>query len=98
MRSPAATSAARPSTRFTSTRAAWAARVRRTSCGHGPRWVRTKKEIDDMATTTTEKSEAKPDKADKAADKNATEAIRERDPAREKAIDVAVSTIEKQFG
>ncbi|HEY7375440.1 MAG TPA: recombinase RecA [Polyangia bacterium] len=51
-----------------------------------------------MATTTTEKSETKAEKAEKAVDKNATEAIRERDPAREKAIDVAVSTIEKQFG
>jgi len=51
-----------------------------------------------MATTTTEKSEAKLEKADKAADKNATDAIRDRDPARDKAIDVAVSTIEKQFG
>src|SRR5262245_27043580 len=51
-----------------------------------------------MATTTTEKSETKTEKADKAADKNAAEVIRERDPAREKAIDVAVSTIEKQFG
>jgi len=51
-----------------------------------------------MATTTTEKSESKQDKAEKA-DKDATvAAIRERDPAREKAIDVAVSTIEKQFG
>ena len=53
-----------------------------------------------MATTTTEKSESKLDKADKAADKDSTASvtIRERDPAREKAIDVAVSTIEKQFG
>jgi recombination protein RecA len=51
-----------------------------------------------MATTTTEKTESKQDKADKA-DKDApVAAIRERDPAREKAIDVAVSTIEKQFG
>jgi recombination protein RecA len=51
-----------------------------------------------MATTTTEKTERKQDKADKA-DKDApVAAIRERDPAREKAIDVAVSTIEKQFG
>jgi recombination protein RecA len=51
-----------------------------------------------MATTTTEKSESKQEKAEKA-DKDATvAAIRERDPAREKAIDVAVSTIEKQFG
>src|SRR5690349_12304521 len=56
-----------------------------------------------MATTTTEKSESKQDKADKAGDRaadkeTAVAAIRERDPAREKAIDVAVSTIEKQFG
>src|SRR6187551_3384680 len=54
-----------------------------------------------MATTTTEKSESKldkADKADKAVDKDSPVAIRERDPAREKAIDVAVSTIEKQFG
>jgi len=55
-----------------------------------------------MATTTTEKSESKVEKADRGekADKDATAAatIRERDPAREKAIDVAVSTIEKQFG
>ena len=51
-----------------------------------------------MATTTTEKSESKPEKADKAAEKDVTTPIRERDPAREKAIDVAVSTIEKQFG
>src|SRR6185436_5754776 len=47
-----------------------------------------------MATTTTDKSETKDTKLDKA-DKNPA---RERDPAREKAIDVAVSTIEKQFG
>src|SRR5262245_1854297 len=46
-----------------------------------------------MATTTTEKSESKVEKLEK----SATPA-RERDPAREKAIDVAVSTIEKQFG
>ena len=51
-----------------------------------------------MATTTTEKSESKQDKADKADKDTAVAAIRERDPAREKAIDVAVSTIEKQFG
>jgi recombination protein RecA len=54
-----------------------------------------------MATTTTEKSESKTDKAEKAdkAEKDTPVApIRERDPAREKAIDVAVSTIEKQFG
>src|SRR6478736_5692841 len=55
-----------------------------------------------MATTTTEKSESKVEKADRGekADKDATTAatIRERDPAREKAIDVAVTTIEKQFG
>jgi recombination protein RecA len=48
-----------------------------------------------MATTTTEKSETK---VDKLADKSAAAPARERDPAREKAIDVAVSTIEKQFG
>jgi recombination protein RecA len=47
-----------------------------------------------MATTTTDKSETKDTKLDKA-DKNPA---REHDPAREKAIDVAVSTIEKQFG
>ena len=47
-----------------------------------------------MATTTTEKSETKHDKADK----DAAHPARERDPAREKAIDVAVATIEKQFG
>jgi recombination protein RecA len=55
-----------------------------------------------MATTTSEKSETKVDKADRGerADKDATTAatIRERDPAREKAIDLAVGTIEKQFG
>jgi recombination protein RecA len=51
-----------------------------------------------MATTTTEKSESKQDKAEKADKDAAVAAIRERDPAREKAIDVAVSTIEKQFG
>jgi len=54
-----------------------------------------------MPTTTTEKSESKTDKAEKAdkAEKDTpVAAIRERDPAREKAIDVAVSTIEKQFG
>jgi recombination protein RecA len=50
-----------------------------------------------MATTTTEKSESKLEKAEKA-DKDSAAVIRERDPAREKAIDVAVSTIEKQFG
>src|SRR4026208_1521773 len=50
-----------------------------------------------MATTTTEKSESKQEKAEKA-DKESTPAARERDPARDKAIDVAVSTIEKQFG
>jgi recombination protein RecA len=47
-----------------------------------------------MATTTTEKSEAKVEKIEKAAPAPA----RERDPAREKAIDLAVGTIEKQFG
>jgi recombination protein RecA len=56
-----------------------------------------------MATTTTEKSDSKLEKADKfekaeKVEKDATPVIRERDPAREKAIDVAVSTIEKQFG
>jgi len=55
-----------------------------------------------MATTTTEKSESRSDKADKAEKTEKAEAtvaaIRERDPARDKAIDVAVSTIEKQFG
>src|SRR6478736_7654821 len=55
-----------------------------------------------MATTTTEKSESKVEKADRGekADKDATTAatIRERDPAREKAISIAASTIEKQFG
>jgi recombination protein RecA len=52
-----------------------------------------------MATTdkaTTEKSELKADKEPIA--KEAIAAVRERDPARDKAIDVAVSTIEKQFG
>src|SRR3954465_1779416 len=52
-----------------------------------------------MATTTTEKNE-KIDKAEKAEKEAAPAAvaIRERDPAREKAIDLAVGTIEKQFG
>jgi recombination protein RecA len=49
-----------------------------------------------MATTTTEKSEPKLEQKLEA--KDAVPAPRERDPAREKAIDVAVSTIEKQFG
>ena len=49
-----------------------------------------------MATTTTEKSETKSDtKAEKEA---APVTERPRDPAREKAIDLAVTTIEKQFG
>jgi recombination protein RecA len=47
-----------------------------------------------MATTTTEKSESKAEKHDP----QATPPARERDVARDKAIDVAVSTIEKQFG
>jgi recombination protein RecA len=47
-----------------------------------------------MATTTTEKSEPKVEKAEKT-DRNPSPT---RDPVREKAIDVAVSTIEKQFG
>ena len=47
-----------------------------------------------MATTTTEKSETKAEKAEK----EAPPPVRERDVARDKAIDVAVSTIEKQFG
>jgi recombination protein RecA len=47
-----------------------------------------------MATTTTEKSESKVEKVEKV-DRNPA---REHDPSREKAIDVAVSTIEKQFG
>jgi len=47
-----------------------------------------------MATTTTEKSETKADKVEK----EAPPVVRERDVARDKAIDVAVSTIEKQFG
>jgi recombination protein RecA len=47
-----------------------------------------------MATTTTEKSEPKVEKAEKV-DRNPSPT---RDPVREKAIDVAVSTIEKQFG
>src|SRR5688572_20918325 len=47
-----------------------------------------------MATTTTE---SKADKHDKV-DLQATPPARERDVARDKAIDVAVSTIEKQFG
>src|SRR5205807_1975582 len=51
-----------------------------------------------MATTTPEKSESKLEKADKADKETPVAPIRERDPAREKAIDVAVSTIEKQFG
>ena len=53
-----------------------------------------------MATTTTEKSESKADKDAGAAAAAAASAAAERprDPAREKAIDVAVSTIEKQFG
>jgi recombination protein RecA len=53
-----------------------------------------------MATTTTEKSETKVDKIEKIEkiEKSAPAPVRERDPAREKAIDVAVSTIEKQFG
>src|ERR1044071_6981383 len=112
--SPTVSSAVRPSTRCTSTRAAWAARVRRTSCGHGPRWLptiemgtlrgfpnppMTKETQMPTTTTTTEKTESKQEKADKAVDKDApVAAIRERDPAREKAIDVAVSTIEKQCG
>jgi recombination protein RecA len=41
---------------------------------------------------TTEKTELKADK------ETPIQAARERDPARDKAIDVAVSTIEKQFG
>ena len=53
-----------------------------------------------MATTTTEKSDSKADKDAGAAAAAAASAAAERprDPAREKAIDVAVSTIEKQFG
>src|SRR5688572_20710094 len=47
-----------------------------------------------MATTTTEKSETKAEKVDN----HAPPPVRERDAARDKAIDVAVSTIEKQFG
>jgi recombination protein RecA len=47
-----------------------------------------------MATTTTEKSETKAEKPEKE-DRNPSPT---RDPVREKAIDVAVSTIEKQFG
>ncbi len=47
-----------------------------------------------MATTTTEKSEKIETKVEKE-DRNPTPT---RDPVREKAIDVAVSTIEKQFG
>jgi recombination protein RecA len=52
-----------------------------------------------MATTTTDKNE-KIDKAEKAEKEAAPApvAIRERDPGREKAIDLAVGTIEKQFG
>src|SRR4029077_19033984 len=45
-------------------------------------------------TTTTEKSEPKAEKVEKE-DRNPTPT---RDPAREEAIDVALSTIEKQFG
>ena len=50
-----------------------------------------------MATTTTEKSETKPDKVDKVekVEKVDRNPAREHDPVREKAIDVAVSTIEK---
>jgi len=51
-----------------------------------------------MATSTTEKSESKQEKGDKTDKEAPVAAIRERDPARDKAIDVAVSTIEKQFG
>ena len=53
-----------------------------------------------MATTTTEKSETKADKVEKVekVEKVDRNPAREHDPAREKAIDVAVSTIEKQFG
>jgi recombination protein RecA len=50
-----------------------------------------------MATTTTEKSETKVEKAEKA-EKEDRNPSPTRDPVREKAIDVAVSTIEKQFG
>ena len=50
-----------------------------------------------MATTTTEKSETKLDQGRKKTDSGRPGA-RARDPAREKAIDLAVSTIEKQFG
>ena len=52
-----ASSAGRPSKRFTSTRAAWVARARPTFCGHGPRLLPTDRRRHDMATTTTEKSE-----------------------------------------
>ncbi len=56
-----------------------------------------------MATTTTEKSEIKLEKADKLEKVEKIEKVdrnpaREHDPSREKAIDLAVSTIEKQFG
>ena len=53
-----------------------------------------------MATTTTEKSETKPDKAEQRATSEAATGrpARSAIPAREKAIDLAVSTIEKQFG
>jgi recombination protein RecA len=50
-----------------------------------------------MATTTTEKSETKVEKVEKA-EKEDRNPSPTRDPVREKAIDVAVSTIEKQFG
>src|SRR4029078_12691768 len=50
-----------------------------------------------MATTTTEKSETKVDKIEKI-EKGAPAPARERDPAREKEIAIAVGTSEKQFG
>ena len=50
-----------------------------------------------MATTTIEKSETKAEKAEKP-EKEDRNPSPTRDPVREKAIDVAVSTIEKQFG
>jgi len=57
-----------------------------------------------MATTQTPTATEKSDKTDLKSEakpidvKAAVAAVRERDPARDKAIDLAVSTIEKQFG
>jgi recombination protein RecA len=51
-----------------------------------------------MATTTTEKSEPKAAEKVEKAEKEDRNPSPTRDPVREKAIDVAVATIEKQFG